>query len=79
MPVLVTWSSALCCFVALFDSHVELILGELHPLFISDPVLCQLDRAPCMCGSTESVVKFIWVGLLSGVPNVPILKSCYTL
>lgn len=45
MPLPVTWSSALCCFVALFEGfHAELILGEPHPLFISDPVLCQLDR-----------------------------------
>lgn len=59
VPVLVTWSSALCCFAAPFEDHVELIYGEPHTLFISDPVLCQLDRAPCMCGSRESVVKFI--------------------
>ena len=42
-------------------------------------VLCQLDRTPCMCGSRESLVKFIWIGFLSGVPNVAILKSCHSL
>lgn len=77
MPVLVTWSSALCCFVALSEGHVELILGEPHPLFISDPMLCQLDRTPSMCGSRESFVKFIWIGRLSRVPNVPILKNLW--
>lgn len=80
MLVLVTWLSSLCCFVAPYEGHVELIPGEPRPLFISDPVLCQLDRAPCMCGSKESVVKFIWLGLLSGeTRNVPILKSRYSL
>ena len=62
MPELVTWLSTLCCFVVPSEGHVELIHGEPHPLFISDPVLCQLDGAPCMCGSRESVVKIylIW-------------------
>lgn len=57
MPVLVPWSPALCCFVAPFEGHVELIHGGPRPLFISDPVLCQLDGAPCVCGSRESVEK----------------------
>lgn len=37
-----------------FEGHVELIPGEPHPLFISDPVLCQLDGAPVpVCGPGE--------------------------
>lgn len=42
------WLCALCCFVAPFEGHVEVIHGELRLLFISDPVLCQLDvLRPC--------------------------------
>lgn len=38
MPALVTWPSALCCFVAPFEGHVELIHGE--PILFSSHTLC---------------------------------------
>lgn len=62
----------LCCFVAPFEGHVDLIHVEPRSLFIFDPMLCQLDRAPCTCRG--SAVTFIWLGPFSGVPNVPTLK-----
>lgn len=73
MPVLATRSATLCCFVAPFEGHVDLIHVEPRSLFIFDPMLCQLDRAPCTCRG--SAVTFIWLGPFSGVPNVPTLKS----
>lgn len=39
------YTGLVCCPVE--QGHVELILGEPHPLFIPDPVLCQLDRICC--------------------------------
>lgn len=49
--------------------------GHVEPI-IFYPVLSQLDRTLCTCGPRGSVVGFIWVGLLSTVPNVPLFRIC---